>query len=106
VLSRAGFAVTLANDGEQAIKILEVDEFFAVLMDIRMPVLDGMQAIKIIRAREALIHVPVIALSTGVLDTQVTEALEAGFHHHMSKPIDFPQLFRLLAEFGGIEDSK
>ncbi len=106
VLSRAGFSVTLANDGEQAIKILEVNEFFAVLMDIRMPVLDGMQAIKIIRAREELKDLPVIALSAGVLDTQVTEALDAGFDHYMSKPIDFPKLLQLLEAFGGIEASR
>lgn len=103
VLKKAGFTVTVAKDGDQAIRKLEQDKYFAILMDIRMPVLDGMQAIEIIRGRDDLKDATVIALSAGALDTQVKAALEAGFDHYLSKPVDFSQLLKLLGNISGVE---
>ncbi len=98
VISKAGYRVTVADNGEQALQILEDEDFFAILMDIRMPVMDGMQTIRIIRETECLKHVVVIALSAGVLDTEVQLALDAGFDHYLSKPVDFAALLKLLEE--------
>ncbi len=103
VISKAGYQVTVADNGEQALQILETEVFFAILMDIRMPVMDGMQTIRIIREKESLKNVVVIALSAGVLDTEVQLALNAGFNHYLSKPVDFPALLGLLAELGEVD---
>ena len=103
VLSKAGFAVTVANDGQEAIAKLESDTFFVVLMDIRMPVMDGLQAIKLIRSNESLNGTRVIALSAGVLETEVSQAMEAGFDHYLSKPVDFAELLTLLNVIGGVQ---
>jgi PAS domain S-box-containing protein len=108
VLINAGFDVTLASHGAEAIAKLETDSFFAVLMDIRMPVMDGLQAIKLIRADENLKNTRVIALSAGVLQAEVSEAMEAGFDHYLGKPVDFDKLlglFNVIAGVGQEEES-
>ncbi|HKI73105.1 MAG TPA: ATP-binding protein, partial [Pseudomonadales bacterium] len=104
VLSHAGLKVRVADNGRQALDILEHEQFFAVLMDLRMPVMDGVDAIKHIRANNALAGLPVIALSAGVLQNEVEEALASGFDHYLSKPVDFEELLQLLNVIGGFED--
>jgi len=106
VLMNAGFSVTVANDGREALESMREQSFFVVLMDIRMPVMDGMQAIKVIRSSEELMKNTVIALSAGVLDSEVNEALKAGFDHYFSKPVDFPELIELLASIAGVKIHK
>ena len=103
VLSKAGFAVTVANNGAEAIAKLESNKFYVVLMDIRMPVMDGLQAINLIRTNKKLKHSTVIALSAGVLETEVSQAMDAGFDHYLSKPVDFTDLLQLLNVIDGVE---
>lgn len=104
VLQNAGYDITAAVNGAEALKILESTVFFAVLMDLRMPVMDGIQAIKEIRSRASMKRLPVIALSAGVLQHEVDEALQSGFDHYISKPVDFGGLLTLLNEIAGIKD--
>jgi PAS domain S-box-containing protein len=106
VLTKAGLVVTVANNGREAIESMKEQDFFVTLMDIRMPVMDGMQAIQIIRTSDSLHDSLVIALSAGVLDTEVNEALKAGFNHYFSKPVDFPELLELLASIAGAKGHK
>jgi CheY-like chemotaxis protein len=72
-----------------------------VLMDLRMPRMSGNEAIKIIRSRPDLRDLNVIALSAGVLQHEIDEALQNGFDHYVTKPVDFENLLRLLANLGG-----
>jgi len=106
VLCKAGFTVTVANDGAEAIAKLESDKFFVVLMDIKMPVMDGLEAINLIRTNEKLKNSTVIALSAGVLETEVSQAMDAGFDHYLSKPVDFTDLLRLLNAIDGVEPAE
>ncbi|MBK1718376.1 PAS domain S-box protein [Thiocystis violacea] len=68
----------------------------AVLMDIQMPVMDGLAATRAIRRELGLTELPVIAFSAGVLDGQRQEALEAGFSDFLAKPADLEDMVRLF----------
>lgn len=98
VLKKAGAEITLANNGAEALSALNGGKFDLVLMDMRMPVMGGLEAIKRIRSQEAYRRLPVIALSAGVLQSELDEALENGFNHYLTKPIDFNMLVGLLAD--------
>jgi PAS domain S-box-containing protein len=101
VLASAGYTMLLAEDGQEAIDVLNEHSVFAVLMDLRMPRMSGNEAIKIIRSRPDLRDLNVIALSAGVLQHEIDEALQNGFDHYVTKPVDFENLLRLLANLGG-----
>jgi CheY-like chemotaxis protein len=100
-LKLAGVAVTLANDGEQALSRLreQPDGYDVVLMDIQMPVMDGLTAARAIRADPALAGLPVLALSAGVLEEERESALAAGMNDFITKPLDLQQLNAVLARF-------
>ncbi len=96
MLERNGLSVAVAENGAEAIEILKRQYYPIILMDIRMPVMDGIEAIKIIREDTKLKDATVVALSAGVLDNEIDQALEAGFNHYLTKPIDFDALSDLL----------
>lgn len=100
VLTHAGLQVSVASDGAEALERLDNEPFFAVLMDLRMPVMDGIDTIKCIRANEALASLPAVALSAGVLKSEVEGALASGFDHYLSKPVNFDELLQLLVRIG------
>ena len=93
-----GAGVITATDGQQAVQILEAQpqDFDAVLMDLQMPVMDGLTATRLIRGRLALIELPVIVLTAGVLPEQRQAAHEAGADAVMTKPVDLDQIAGLL----------
>jgi PAS domain S-box-containing protein len=103
MLEQRGFKVTIANNGKEALEALTEKRYPVVLMDIRMPVMDGMEAIRRIRSDPALSSSLVIALSAGVLDTEVRDAMDAGFDHYLTKPVDFDALQKLLLETKAIQ---
>lgn len=72
------------------------DAFDAVLMDVQMPVLDGLAATRLIRTELKLARLPIIALSAGVLEEERRQALEAGMTDFHPKPIDIDELTRLI----------
>ncbi|MBV1877065.1 MAG: protein kinase [Pseudomonadales bacterium] len=101
MLTRAGYIVTIANHGQQALQCLDnkhqqKESFYAVLMDLRMPVMNGMEAMKIIRSKAYLQHLPIIALSAGVLPEEIEAALALGFNSYVTKPVDFSSLLNQL----------
>ena len=98
MLEKQGFQVTVADNGLEALKILREQQFTVVLMDIRMPVMDGLETIRQIRADKTLADTHVIALSAGVLDEEVDKAMDAGFDYYLTKPVDFSALRRLLED--------
>ncbi|XOV89370.1 MAG: AAA family ATPase [Pseudomonadota bacterium] len=102
VLSQAGLSVVVAENGAEALAALETQAFFAVLMDLRMPVMNGIEAIRQIRAIPAFATLPTIALSASVLKSEVDEAISAGFDHYLSKPVDFAELLDLLRAIGNV----
>ena len=97
-LEREGSGVTLAADGQQALDALRAGagDFAAVLMDIQMPVMDGLTATRAIRADLARPDLPVIAFSAGVLADQRQEALAAGVNDFLAKPVDLEEMVAML----------
>jgi len=94
LLKKMGHAVTLAENGMEALAALEAEAFDLVLMDIQMPVMDGQEALAVLRERErgAGAHVPVIALTAHALKGQEAKFLAAGFDGYVSKPLEVKKL--------------
>ncbi len=96
-LKKEGAEVIAAADGQQAIQTLSLRPAFdAVLMDIRMPVMDGLTAASKIREELGLRDLPIIALTAGVMAEEQAAIRAAGFNDFLAKPIDLEQLITCL----------
>ncbi|MBF0463155.1 MAG: response regulator [Magnetococcales bacterium] len=99
LLQRVGVTVTLANHGQEALDRLETTLFDGVLMDVQMPVMDGLEATRQIRRRPHLHALPIIAMTAHALDEARRQCLEAGMNAHLTKPIQPTRLYALLAHW-------
>ena len=99
ILLDQGALPTCACDGRQALNWLMAhpEEVDIVLMDVQMPVMDGLQATRELRKQPQLAHLPVVALTAGAFQSQQAAALEAGVNHFIGKPFNVPQTIALLA---------
>jgi len=109
LLERAGAAVTVASDGRQALAFLRAaeagvfdDPFDVVLMDMDMPVMDGMQAVRAIRAGGS--KIPVIALTAHAGDDVRARCLAGGFSDYLAKPADRRTLLAAVAAWRPIRE--
>ncbi|MBM68681.1 MAG: two-component system response regulator [Haliea sp.] len=91
-LTRAGFRVVTAADGEQALRLMASEAPALVLMDMNLPVLDGWSACRAARQDPRLKGIPIIALTAHAMETDRQSALAAGCDDYATKPIDFPGL--------------
>ncbi len=91
-LARYGYDVVVAENGEEAIALTSSEEPDVVLMDLTMPVLDGWEATRRLRADKATAEIPIIALTAHALKEDRQRALEAGCTHFLTKPVDINQL--------------
>lgn len=89
-LARLGHAATPVADGRQALQILGRQAFDLVLLDLRMPGLDGFQVLRAIRERFSLAHLPVIMVTSADDTESIVQALELGANDYITKPLDFP----------------
>ncbi|MFD0668843.1 PAS domain S-box protein [Ramlibacter sp. MAHUQ-53] len=98
LLEGEGARVEMAGDGAQALERLRERpaDFDAVLMDVQMPVMDGLEAVRAIRADPALAGLPVIALTAGAMSNQREEALKAGMDDYITKPFEMEQMVARL----------
>ncbi len=99
ILEEAVFVVTIANDGREAVNLVQEKEFDVVLMDVQMPVMDGYQATHKIRKDERLKGLPIIAMTAHAMTGDRERCLEAGMNDYVSKPIDPVNLFSALARW-------
>lgn len=89
LLENHGAKVSQAFDGQQALDALNAGERFdVVLMDIQMPVMDGFEATKALRATPEFASLPVLAMTANAMNEDVQRCTEAGMNGHISKPID------------------
>ncbi|MGB0360784.1 MAG: response regulator, partial [Endozoicomonas sp.] len=91
-----------ASNGRDAIDLCVQLQPDIVLMDIRMPRMDGIATIKAIRADPGLKSAAVIALSAGVLASEIEEAMNAGFDDYLTKPLIADAIYKVLAGIVGI----
>ncbi len=94
LLQLAGLRVEVASDGLQAVQAVQRGGHDLVLMDVQMPVLDGLEATRRIRA--AGLRVPIIAMTANAFDEDRAACLAAGMDEHLAKPVDPQALFAML----------
>lgn len=99
ILEQAGIRVSIANNGEEAIKYVGANKFDAVLMDMQMPVMDGYKATKILRETHKSSELPIIAMTANALTGDREKSIEAGMNDYISKPIDQDILFETLVKW-------
>ena len=98
-LESKGHRVEVAENGRQALELIDGGGFDLVLMDVQMPVMDGIEAAREIRRLEKSngSHIPIIATTARALKGDSEECLEAGMDDYISKPIQSDQLFAVIA---------
>lgn len=99
LLRRLGLNVVTAEHGEQALRVLRSENIDLVLMDLHMPVMDGLQTTEEIRRDPKLRHLPVLALTADVMSESQTELLAKGANALLSKPIDPDRLREALLQW-------
>ncbi|WP_130471856.1 response regulator [Candidatus Magnetaquicoccus inordinatus] len=100
LLQLAGVTVTIAGNGQQAIDLAEANEFDAILMDLQMPVLDGLQATRKIRQQGGeMAQIPIIAMTANAMVGDRELCLQSGMNDHIAKPIDPSNLYATLARW-------
>lgn len=99
VLEHAGVRVELANDGEQALQVLARLTVDAVLMDMHMPVMDGLESTRRIRADLGLKDLPVIAMTANAHAEEHDRCIAAGMDDVLTKPVPPDRLFAVLAQW-------
>jgi signal transduction histidine kinase/ActR/RegA family two-component response regulator len=86
------------ENGREALDALEAEAFDLVLMDVNMPVMDGLEATRRLRRDPRWADLPVVALTADVMRTQIDTCLEAGMDAHIAKPIDLRDLLSVLVQ--------
>ena len=103
-LERKGYQVVLALDGQSGVEMAQSQTPDLVLMDMSLPVLDGWEATRRLKADAATKHIPVIALTAHAMSSDREKALEAGCDDYDTKPIELPRLLgKIEALLGGSE---
>lgn len=92
------YALLTARDGASGLALAQSEIPDLILMDISLPVMDGWEATRRIKADPALHHIPVIGLSAHAMNGDRTKALEAGCDDYLTKPLDDELLFAKLSE--------
>jgi CheY-like chemotaxis protein len=103
-LTRAGHTVVVATDGAQGVAMASSERPDVILMDLSLPVLDGWQATREIKAAADTKHIPVIALTANAMAGDREKALAAGCDDYDTKPVELPRLLgkiKQLAERAG-----
>lgn len=104
ILQEAGFMIESAPDGTDAVAMMERSEegyYDAVLMDVQMPVMNGYEATKAIRAmqrRDAKV-IPIIAMTANAMEEDKEAALKSGMNAHIAKPLDIKLFMNVLHQF-------
>ena len=95
-LERKGFDVVFAMDGQAAVNMASSESPDLILMDMSLPIMDGWEATRRIKAEDDLSAIPVIALTAHAMSGDREKALEAGCEEYDTKPVDFPRLLEKM----------
>jgi two-component system sensor histidine kinase/response regulator len=96
LLQGVGVEVAVAHNGQEAVEQVQAGRFDLVLMDMQMPVMDGLTATRILRRNEALSGLPIIAMTANAMASDREACLAAGMNDHLAKPIEPEHLFASL----------
>ncbi|NOR69512.1 MAG: PAS domain S-box protein [Methylomarinum sp.] len=99
ILTDADISVQVANNGLEALQLLDKQPFDGVLMDLQMPIMDGFTATQKIRKQQKFIDLPVIAMTANAMVGDKESVLEAGMNDYISKPINISEMFNIMAKW-------
>lgn len=97
-LEKRGYSVSIAVDGAAGVALAQSEKPDLILMDMSLPVLDGWDATKQIKADPAIANIPVIALTAHAMESDRQKALEAGCDDFDTKPVELPRLLMKIEE--------
>jgi two-component system cell cycle response regulator DivK len=101
VLRATGYTTLGATTGEDAVELAQSHEPALVLMDVQLPGIDGLEALRRLRQDELTASIPVLAVTAQAMSGDRERFLEAGFDGYLSKPIDVAELIRVVQEHCG-----
>jgi len=99
LLEDVGLVVDLAGDGQQALALARQNAYAVILMDMQMPVMNGVEATQAIRADSLNRDTPILAMTANVFDTDREICLEAGMNDHIAKPVELERLYETLLKW-------
>lgn len=99
LLENAGATVRIARNGQEAIDLLKINRFDCVLMDVQMPLMDGIEATRLIRANPDLTGLPVIAMTANVTDEDRELCLAAGMNDFLGKPFEPDDFYNVIDRY-------
>lgn len=107
ILKEFGLEVTIVDNGELALKEYQKNRYDVVLMDINMPVMDGLTSLKLIRNYEQIsnIYTPIIALTANAIEGDKENYIKQGMDSYLSKPIDNQELVKVLDKYINVKKS-
>jgi two-component system, sensor histidine kinase and response regulator len=104
LLEDTGASIDIADNGAIAIEKLRAQQYDVVLMDMQMPVMDGIEATRRIRSDDSLRSLPIIAMTANAMAGDRDQCLAAGMNDHIAKPIDPDDLMRVLSRWLKVSD--
>ncbi len=99
LLQSFGYTLDIANNGQEALDMLEENSYDIILMDIQMPIMDGLSATKAIRQQERFAALPIVAMSAHAMTGDKEKSLEHGMNDHITKPISPDILYTTLCHW-------
>nr|WP_299418156.1 response regulator [uncultured Emticicia sp.] len=98
ILEFQNFEITAVKNGEQVMQLLDKEDFDILLLDINMPIMDGMECVKAIRelSDQAKANLPVVAITGNAKNYSDTDFKEAGFNDALMKPLNFDRLVEVV----------
>ena len=99
MLELSGYQVAVASDGIEGVELAHSWNPDLILMDLRMPRMDGFEAIKVLRSDPATADIPIIAISAWASAKHKDRALEAGADEHFTKPVDLSRLIETINRY-------
>jgi two-component system, cell cycle response regulator DivK len=95
-IERKGYEVVIAADGKEALRMAELQTPDLILMDIRLPVMDGWEAMRRLKILPETQSIPIIALTAHAMAGDMEKCMDAGCDDYDTKPIEFPRLLEKM----------
>ena len=95
--SKLGYSVCIAEDGEEALSQVFSQFPDIILLDAKLPILNGIEVCKRLKSNDITKHIPILMLSAKAQSDQVAEGLKAGADKYLCKPISFPDILKEIA---------